>query len=261
MIKKMPVIFVGHGSPMNAIEENEYTKSWSEIGRIMKKPKAILSISAHWVSENSTYIQEEEHPAQIYDMYGFPKKLYDLKYEPLGDLELSERIKSLINIDENNKWGIDHGTWAVLCHMFPKADIPVVQLSLDYNKSFKEHFELAKRLKVLREEGVLIFCSGNIVHNLMLLNPQDSSLSSRGEIFDNYIKNSMLNKEFENIYNAEENKRLEEVFYYSVPTNEHYLPLIYAAANCNNEDNIIVFNEGGSMGSLSMTSYIIGDLS
>lgn len=170
-MKKMPVIFVGHGTPMNAIEDNEYTRKWQEIGLNMEKPKAILSISAHWVSENNTYIQKEEHPVQIYDMYGFPKKLYELKYEPIGDLELSNRVEELLNIDINNKWGIDHGTWAVLCHMFPKADIPVIQLSLDYNKSFKEHFELAKKLKVLREEGILIFCSGNVVHNLMLLNP------------------------------------------------------------------------------------------
>ncbi|MBP2026148.1 4,5-DOPA dioxygenase extradiol [Peptoniphilus stercorisuis] len=259
-MKKMPVIFVGHGTPMNAIEDNQYTRKWQEIGLNMEKPKAILSISAHWVSENNTYIQKEEHPVQIYDMYGFPKKLYELKYEPIGDLELSNRVEELLNIDINNKWGIDHGTWAVLCHMFPKADIPVIQLSLDYNKSFKEHFELAKKLKVLREEGILIFCSGNVVHNLMLLNPQDSSLSKKGKTFDDYIKDSMLNKDFKNLYNLENNKDLKEEFYYSVPTNEHYLPLLYAAANCDNSDNVVVFNEGGSMGSLSMTSYLIGDL-
>ena len=197
-MKKMPVIFVGHGTPMNAIENNEYTRKWQGIGLNIEKPKAILSISAHRVSENNTYIQKEEHPVQIYDMYGFPTKLYELKYEPVGDLELSNRVEKLLNIDINNKWGIDHGTWAVLCHMFPKADVPVIQLSLDYNKIFKEHFELAKKLKVLREEGILIFCSGNIVHNLMLLNPQDSSLSSMGQTFDDYIKDSMLNKDFKN---------------------------------------------------------------
>lgn len=258
MIKKMPVIFVGHGSPMNAIEENEYTKNWSEIGRIIEKPKAILSISAHWVSENNTYIQKEENPRQIYDMYGFPKELYNLKYEAKGSIELSTRIENLLKLDVNNNWGIDHGTWAVLCHMFPDADIPIVQMSLDYNMSFQEHFHLAEKLKVLREENILIFCSGNIVHNLMLLDSNIKGISKKAEVFDKYIKDSIINKNFNNILELEQNNEMRELFYYAVPTKEHFFPIIYAAANSYEDDSIKVFNENGMMGSLTMTSYIIG---
>src|SRR3712207_357277 len=170
--KKMPVVFAGHGSPMLALENNSITKGLSEIGsKILYKygkPKAILAISAHWYVEG-TFVQTDKEPKQIYDMYGFPKELYEVKYPVKGSKELSLRVQDILggSVTVNNQWGIDHGVWTVLIHMFPNADIPVVQLSVDAKLPEKEIYDLGKKLESLRSEGYLIFASGNVVHNLM----------------------------------------------------------------------------------------------
>ena len=167
--EKMPVIFSGHGSPMLALDHNEGTEKLRQVGQEIinrhGKPRAILSISAHWYT-HGTYIQNEEEPRQIYDMYGFPQELYDFKYPAKGCPALADRVLSLLgeSVSVNNKWGIDHGSWTVLCHMFPDADIPVVQLSVDADLSVEEIYRIGERLAPLREEGYLIFASGNVVH-------------------------------------------------------------------------------------------------
>ncbi len=166
---KMPVIFVGHGSPMNAIEDNEFTKNFKNVIKNIPKPEAIVCISAHWVTEG-TRVTAMENPKTIHDFYGFPGELYGIEYPAVGSPKLAEEIKDLLSdttsVLLDNNWGLDHGTWSVVRHMYPDASVPVVQISLDFNKSHKEHFDLAKNLTILREEGILIIGSGDIVHNL-----------------------------------------------------------------------------------------------
>ena len=255
---KMPVIFVGHGTPLNAIEDNEFTDYWKSISKKFNKPKAILSISAHWVTNNGSFIQKEKYPKQIYDFYGFPKELYDIKYPVKGDMEVSEKIIKLLGVEVNNSWGIDHGSWSVLSRIYGDADIPVIQLSIDFNKSFREHFELGKLLKLLRNEGVLIVCSGNIVHNLALLDSSIEGITNKAKVFDDFIEEKILENNLNEIISLEENKELKDVFYYSVPTSEHFVPLLYAIACKDYKDKIEVFNKGGVMGSITMTGYIFG---
>src|SRR3984957_12787601 len=171
----MPVLFLGHGNPMNAIEENEFTRGWADAGKTIAKPNAILCISAHWETEG-TYVTAMDKPQTIHDFGGFPKQLFDMQYPAPGDLELANETKAGVTktpVGFNYDWGLDHGCWVVVSRMYPKADIPVIQLSLDYNKPAQWHFELAKELAFLRKKGVLIIGSGNIVHNLGMLNWKD----------------------------------------------------------------------------------------
>ena len=248
----MPVIFVGHGSPMNAINSSKASVIWKKIGTILEKPKAILVISAHWYV-NGTFIQSSNNPTQIYDMYGFPDELYKIKYPVKGNIELTKRILDLLDQDItlNDEWGIDHGTWSVLVHMYPNADIPVVQLSIDKTKSLKEHYALGKKLRQLRDEGILILASGNIVHNLRELNPYTETRKETAE-FDNWIKENILNFNINNLINHSQHPY--SVF--AVPTPDHYIPLIYAVGASNNSDKIDIFNNYYELGSISMTSYL-----
>ncbi len=250
---KMPMLFVGHGTPMNAIENNIYSNTWKDILKGYEKPKAILSISAHWYTKG-VFVQKEEEPKQIYDMYGFPKELYELKYPASGSGDLSDRVLALIGeASVNNRWGIDHGSWSVLCHIFPKADIPVVQLSINGDLSLKEHYELAKKLVPLREEGFLLLGSGNILHNLYEVEWERKGMTEKGQEFDDTVYKLIENRAFEEITEIDKNK----LFKYAAPTAEHFIPLLYILANIEDRDSIEVFNRGGEMGSLSMTSYLI----
>lgn len=256
---RLPVIFVGHGSPMIAIESNERTKTFKEIGEIItqkySKPKAILSISAHWYTKGNR-TQSEMNPKQIYDMYGFPKELYDVKYEPSGNEELTKRIEELLK-DEvviDDTWGIDHGSWSVYVHMFPKCDIPIVQLSVDGYGTEEDAFKVGEKLKVLRDEGFLIIGSGNIVHNLMMADWENKGGTKMSDAFDLYIKEAILNKEYEKVINHREH----EFSKYAVPRLDHYLPLLYVLGASDNDD-ARVFNEGRELGSISNTSYIFGE--
>lgn len=250
----MPAIFFGHGSPMNIIQENKYTKSWIEVVKTFKKPKAIIVVSAHWETIG-TKITSNKVQRMIYDFYGFPKELYDIKYNAKGNLDLVLKIKKILpEIELDDSWGLDHGTYSILKHIYPKADIPVVQISIDKNKTPKEHYEFAKKLKTLKNEGVLIIGSGNIVHNLRLIKwDGDEEPYPWAKNFNSEIKLAVFNNEVEKIINYQNIKGSKE----SVPTAEHFIPLIYIFGLKNNNDKISFFAEGFEMGSLSMDSFII----
>jgi 4,5-DOPA dioxygenase extradiol len=255
--KKTPLLFVGHGSPMNAIEENEFNKKWEALGNEIEKPTAILCISAHWET-NGTFVTAMEIPRTIHDFYGFPNELFNVEYPAPGNVSLALETKQTINKTEvmlDNEWGLDHGTWSVLKHFYPNADVPVVQLSIDHNKPAKWHYELAKEISCLRNKGVLIMGSGNIVHNLSLVdwhNPNNG--------YDWAIN---ISEKFKSL--IEENNH-EELINYSnlgkeaqlaIPTPEHFLPLLYVLALKGKDETINFFNDSIVMGSLSMTSLLI----
>ncbi|MBU5668449.1 4,5-DOPA dioxygenase extradiol [Peptoniphilus sp. MSJ-1] len=247
---KMPTIFIGHGSPMNAIENNVYTEKWKEIGEKIEKPKAILSISAHWFTKGS-FTTNEANPRTVYDMYGFPKELYDIVYDAPGAPELADEISKKLNIDIDNSWGIDHGTWSVLHHMYPNRDIPVFQISIDATKDARYHYELGEKLKYLRDEKVLILGSGNVVHNLRLVDYNKKGGFDFAIEFDRKIKEDILNKNHENIINY---KNYGEIADLSVPYMDHFAPLLYVLGASNKDASVLC--EGFELGSLSMTSYI-----
>lgn len=251
--KVMPVLFIGHGSPMNAIEDNSFTKEWKNIANEIPKPKAILVISAHWYT-NGTRINNSEKPEMIYDMYGFPDELYEVKHPVLGSLELANKVVNLLdgNISIDNSWGYDHGAWSVLYQMYPNADIPVVQLSIDKNLKPIEHLELGKKMRDLRNEGILIMGSGNVVHNLSLLDWHKVGGFPWAEDFDEYIKDKIENKDFIGVTNYKDLDSSKYAFY----TPEHFIPLLYVLGAADKEDNVKIYNDDLLMGSLSMTSYL-----
>jgi len=249
-----PVIFIGHGSPINAIENNEFTKGWKEISSSFPKPDAILSISAHWVT-NGTKVLISEHPETIHDFYGFPKSLYDIEYKANGSPNFAEKTIKLLEdtATRNDEWGLDHGTWSVLHIMYPKADIPVYQLSIDKYASPQEIFEIGKKLKSLREENVLIMGSGNIVHNLGMLDFNENGGFEWAIDFDDYIKEKIEKRDFASIINY---KRLGEIAKFSIPTTEHFNPLLYVLGASNMDESVKIYNNTCMAGSLSMTSYV-----
>ena len=252
---KMPILFIGHGSPMNAIENNEFTENWDNILNNIPKPKGILAISAHWYTKG-TRITTVKEPKMVYDMSGFPKELYEINYDAITDELLIKRVEELLgtdNIIEDNTWGYDHGIWSILNRVYPEQDIPLVVLSVDAYKTPKEHYEVGKKLRELREEGYLILGSGNIVHNLGLVDFQKENGYDWAEEFDNEIKNSILSKKIDTVINFEIIKNNNLAF----RTPEHFLPILYILGANHEEDEIIVFNDKCIMGSLSMTSYLI----
>ena len=247
-MKKLPVLFIGHGSPMNAIEDNKFTRNWKFIADKIPKPKAILCISAHWQIEGSA-VTAMEKPRTIHDFYGFPNELYKINYPVKGSKKYSELIKNIIKnvkIGLDNEWGLDHGTWSVLNNMYPKADIPVIQLSLDYNLNPKQIFEIGKELNKLRDKEILIIGSGNIVHNLMMINPNDKAYPWAIE-FDEFVKISIEKKDYNSLINYEKH-RFSKLAH---PTNDHYLPLLYVLGVVENEKPYF-FNEEIFWGSVSM---------
>ena len=254
-MSKIPVVFVGHGSPMNAIEDNEYSRTWKDIGRRIPRPEVILSISAHWYTKG-TKIQKEEKPETIYDMYGFPKELYEIVYNVPGSPGIAKISKDLISKESeyDNSWGIDHGTWSVLVHMYPERDIPVFQISIDAQAPAESHYKIGKELKSLREKGVLIFGTGNVVHNLRLV---DWHKGSKGfdwaYEFDEYIYENIINNNHEKILKYNE---LGDVAKLSVPTPDHFYPLLYTLGAVDEEDKVSTFNKSCELGSLTMTGYI-----
>lgn len=252
---KYPSVFIGHGSPMIALEKSETTDNFKKLGAYLinnyGKPKAILSISAHWFTRGN-FIQKEENPRQIYDMYGFPEELYEIKYPVRGDFTLTNKVKDLIeDIDINNEWGIDHGSWTVLKHIFPNADIPVVQLSVNGLVGEEEIFSLGKKLESLRNEGYLILGSGNIVHNLMKANWEVSGGSLENKDFDEFIVKNILDKNYKKIINHRNNPNS----LYAVPTKEHFYPLLYVLG-ASKDGKVKVFNREGRLSSISMSSFI-----
>ncbi|WFR58883.1 4,5-DOPA dioxygenase extradiol [Anaerocolumna sp. AGMB13025] len=254
-MSKMPMLFVGHGSPMNAIEDNRYTRGWKEIAEQIPKPESIISISAHWYTKG-TKIMNEENPKTIHDMYGFPNELYEILYSAQGNRELAGKVKNLISKQSafDNSWGIDHGTWSVLVHMYPERNIPVFQISIDAAAPPEVHYQIGKELKSLRNQGVLLFGSGNIVHNLGLI---DWGIEDKGfewaYQFDDYIKESIINRNHETVINY---LHLEKTAKLAVPTPEHFYPILYILGASDEEDKISVYNDSCVLGSLSMTSYL-----
>lgn len=258
--EKMPVLFLGHGNPMNAIQDNEFVQGFRHIGTEITKPNAILCVSAHWETRR-TFVTAMENPPTIHDFGGFPKELFEVQYPAPGNPELAKETKALIKKTEvglDDKWGLDHGAWSVIKHLYPNADIPIIQMSLDYYQTPKYHYELAQELKSLREKGVLIVGSGNMVHNLKMvawkhLNETygfDWALEANEK-----MKQFILNDDHQSLINF---SRQGKEFQLAIPTPEHYLPLLYSLALKDKNDTISLFNDKHVGGSLSMTSVRIG---
>jgi 4,5-DOPA dioxygenase extradiol len=230
--EKMPVLFLGHGSPMNAIEENEFVAGFRNIGKEIPKPNAILCVSAHWETKG-TFVTAMENPTTIHDFGGFPRELFAVQYPAPGSPDLAKEAKALITKTEvglDDKWGLDHGAWSVIKHLYPNADIPVIQMSIDYSQTPQYHYELAQQLKSLREKGVLIIGSGNMVHNLRMVAWKQLNESFG---FDWAIEANEKMKKF--ILSGDHNPLINfrsqgKSFDLAIPTPEHYLPLLYSLA-------------------------------
>lgn len=253
---KMPVLFIGHGNPMNAITDNIYSKSWAAMGKKLPLPKAILCVSAHWLT-NGTSVAVTEKPKTIHDFGGFPDELFAVQYPAPGAVDYAKMAASTITsvkVHEDNEWGLDHGAWSVLKNMYPKADVPVFQMSIDYGKPPQHHYDLAKQLSVLRNKGVLIVASGNVVHNLGMVSWGDKEKQYDWAIeFDNMVKKSIEEKNADALINYQKLGRIASMAH---PTNDHYLPLIYAIGLRDTADTFDFFNNTFDLGSISMRSVI-----
>jgi 4,5-DOPA dioxygenase extradiol len=259
MSKLMPAIFLGHGNPMNAISQNAYTDGWSKIGKSVPRPKAILSVSAHWYLP-ATAVTANLTPETIHDFGGFPQELYDVEYNAPGSPDLAREVKSLlapVGVKLDKSWGLDHGTWSVLKHVFPKADIPVVQLSINEIKPAQFHYDLGKKLAPLREEGILIIGSGDIVHNLhAYVWGQDSTEPyDWATRFETQAREYLLSGDDGRLVEYE---KLGRDAMLSIPTPDHYLPLLYVIATRQAGDKVSFPVEGIDGGSVSMLACQIG---
>jgi len=259
MAKPMPAIFIGHGNPMNALASNGYTEAWAEIGRSVPRPKAVLCISAHWYVP-AVGVTAMEQPRTIHDFGGFPRELFEFQYPAPGSPELAARVGELLDTDviqDTVRWGLDHGAWSVLCHVFPDADIPVVQLSIDETQASEWHYELAKQLRPLRDEGVLIVGSGNLVHNLHTYawgsetrQPLDWALR-----FESSAREMIASGKHAPLVNYE---LMGKDAMLSSPTPDHFLPLLYILAQQQDGDDVTFPVEGFDGGSISMLSVQVG---
>ncbi len=254
----MPVLFVGHGNPMNAIEQNEFTKGWQTSIASMPRPNAILCVSAHWETKG-TFVTAMEKPPTIHDFGGFPQALFDVQYPAPGSPELAKKTHDMFNqtsIGLDYSWGLDHGAWSVIKVLYPAADIPVIQMSLDYTREPQYHYDLAKQLMELRQKGVLVIGSGNMVHNLRMVdwgNPDKGF--DWAEEANRKFKTLISENNFRDLINY---RKLGREIELAVPTPEHFLPLLYTLALKKEGDKVTFFNDKSVMGSLSMTSVNIG---
>lgn len=257
----MPVLFVGHGSPMNGIEDTEFSRRWTQMAKEIPTPKAVLVVSAHWFTKG-TKITAMDFPKTIHDFGGFPKELHEVQYPAPGDPLLAKETAALITttqVELNHDWGLDHGTWTIVRHMYPDAKIPVLQLSIDYSKQPQYHYDLAKEIYNLRKKGVLIIGSGNMVHNLRMvawdkLNEADYGFDWAKSINDKF-KSHILDGNFKPLINYTELGREAML---AIPTPEHYLPLLYTLGLKGSKDDVSFFNDKAVGGSLTMTSVKIG---
>ena len=259
--EKMPVLFLGHGSPMNAIEENEFVEGFRKIGKTIPKPNAILCVSAHWETKG-TFVTAMQNPPTIHDFGGFPQALFDVQYPAPGSPELAKETKQLItttSVGLDESWGLDHGAWSVIKHLYPDASIPVVQLSLDYYQGPNYHYELARELQALRKKGILIIGSGNMVHNLRMVAWNRLSEPEYG--YDWALETDAKMKTF--ILDGNHKALIDfrsqgKGFELAIPTPEHYLPLMYTLGLQNETEAASLFNDKAVGGSLTMTSVQIG---
>ena len=260
--EKMPVLFLGHGSPMNAIEENQFVTGFRNLAKVLPKPNAILCISAHWFT-SGTKVTAMEIPRTIHDFGGFPQELFNVQYPAKGSPQLATITQELLfptEVELDHQWGLDHGAWSVIKHLYPDADIPVIQMSIDYTKSGQYHFELAQKLSALRSKGILIVGSGNIVHNLRLVDFHNFDKDNYG--FDwaievrAVINDYLLDGNFQPLIDFENQSK---AFQLAIPTPEHYLPLIYTLGLKGKSEELSLFNDKLVAGSLSMTSVKISN--
>lgn len=258
--EQMPVLFLGHGSPMNAIEENEFVTGFRKVSSEISRPSAVLVISAHWETQG-TYVTAMQHPRTIHDFGGFPKALFDVQYPAPGSPELANETRNLVKKTEiglDEKWGLDHGAWSVIKHLYPNADVPVIQMSLDYRQSPQWHYDLAKELAALRRKGVLIVGSGNMVHNLGMVEwrrlNESFGYDWALEASDR-MKKSILSGDHQTLVNFRSQGR---AFDLAIPTPEHYLPLLYILGLKEKDEEVSLFNDRALAGSLTMTSVRVG---
>jgi 4,5-DOPA dioxygenase extradiol len=255
----MPVLFIGHGSPMNAVQVNSFTKSLNELGQKLAVPRAIVVVSAHWMTQG-TYVTHMAQPKTIHDFYGFPQELFNIQYPAPGSPETADLIARQITSPEikkdDSEWGLDHGTWSVLRHIYPDAKIPIVQVSLDMTKPASFHLALGEKLRNLREQGVLVVGSGNIVHNLRQLDwDENAKAFPWAEEFDNWVKERILKRDFKSL---SENYAFSKAGQLSHPSPDHYFPLMYALGASTDKDELRFIYEGIQHGSISMRCLQFG---
>lgn len=256
--QRMPVVFFGHGSPMNLVADNRYTQTWREIGRSLPKPKAILSISAHWFTQG-VGVTAMDAPRTIHDFYGFPKAFYDMRYPAAGVPSLAHQVRELlapVDVGLDQKWGLDHGTWTVLHHAYPDADVPVVQLSIDETQPGAFHYDLGRRLAPLRDQGVLIAGSGNVIHNLALRNRDESAPAfDWAERFNGQVRDHIERREHEPLIAWE---GMGNDAGLAINSAEHYLPLLYCLGLHREDEPSRIAVDGIEQGSLGMLTVVFG---
>ncbi len=259
--EKMPALFLGHGSPMNAIENNIFTQGFEKIGQELPKPKAILCISAHWLTEG-TFVTDNKHPKTIHDFGGFPRALYEIQYPAPGSPELAEEVQKIIQstaVNPSSDWGLDHGCWAVVKFLYPNADIPIVQLSIDYDKPASFHYQLGKELAVLRDQGILVVASGNTIHNLRMIAWDKMEETNYGFAWAKRANEKMKNWiEIGDHASLIDYESHGQDFLLSIPTPDHYYPLLYILGMQEEGEKAVIFNDGLVGGSLNMMSVKIG---
>ncbi|MGC3982328.1 MAG: 4,5-DOPA dioxygenase extradiol [Steroidobacteraceae bacterium] len=257
---RLPAIFIGHGSPMAAFEDNQYTRGWADIAARLPRPRAIVCVSAHWYTQG-TGVTAMAQPRTIHDFYGFPDELYQYHYRAAGDPHLAHEVAQLLAplpVVEDQQWGLDHGSWTVLKHMYPQADIPVLQLSIDGTQPPQWHYDLGRRLSVLREQGVLLMGSGNVVHNLrQMRRAGDAPAHAWAESFNRQVRAGIEQHDHEALIDYQ---RFGDDAKLSVPTPEHYLPLLYVLGASHADESVRIPIDDVSIGSISMLSVVVGDV-
>ncbi len=254
---RMPTLFVGHGSPMNAIEDTPYSRGWRELGARLPVPKAILVVSAHWMTRGLTLVHVKDHPVTIHDFGGFPDELFGQRYAAPGAPGYAAATIDLLqnhHIEPDERWGLDHGAWSVLIQMFPKANIPVFQLSIDLSRSPQAHYDLARDLKALRERGVMIIGSGNLVHNLRAIAWGGGPAYDWAESFDAKMAEAIGKGDHQAVIDGPKLGRIAQL---SHPTFDHFYPALYPLAVADKADELTFFNEGIDLGSISMRSFML----
>ncbi len=256
-MQNMPALFIGHGSPMNAIESNAITRSWQKLSTTLPKPRAILVISAHWYITD-TRITSQDNNSTIHDFYGFPEELSAYQYKSFGSQNIAQEIAQLIDSNitpVTDQWGLDHGAWSMLTHIYPHANMPILQLSIDSRQTAKWHFEMGQKLAILREHGILVIASGNIVHNLAMIAWRKPNQGYDWAIqFDEHVINQINQRNYSSLIDYH---NLSSFAIQAIPTPEHYLPLLYILGMISTEDDLQIFNQSYQYGSLSMTSLLV----